>query len=173
MRPSPRHARSRRTPSGFTLVECICAITVIAVVSAVVLPVINSATTSFINAARARDASENVAYAIDRCVNLLQDAPLRANDRSISIRSANSTSIRFTDDRGLSLAGTVLSIHDSGGATAVLLRDVQTFSIGYFAADGVTGTASSPEDSWICTLQIRHADFELRTSVYLRTRSSQ
>jgi prepilin-type N-terminal cleavage/methylation domain-containing protein len=173
MRPSPRHARSHRTPRGFTLVECICAITVVGVVSAVVLPVINSATTSYVNVARSRDASENVAYALDRCVNLLQDAPLRANNGSISIRSANSTSIRFTDNRGLSLAGRVLSIRDSGGATAALLRDVQTFSIGYFAADGVTSTASAPQNSWICTLQIRHADFELRTSVYLRTRSAQ
>ncbi len=168
-----RHTRQRRARSGFTLVECICAITVIGVVSAVVLPVINSATTSYVNAAQARDASENVAYALDRCVNLLQDAPLDPTTGAVSISSANSTSIRFTDNRGLSLSGGVLSIQDANGTTAVLLRSVQTFTIGYFAVDGVTSTASAPQNSWICTVQIRHADFELRTSVYLRTRSAQ
>ncbi|XVJ58126.1 MAG: prepilin-type N-terminal cleavage/methylation domain-containing protein [Tepidisphaera sp.] len=168
MHKTSRHPRSSGTSRGFTLVECICAITVIGVVSAVVLPVINSATTSYVNAARARDVSENVAFAMDRCVNLLRDAPMKPGTADLDILSASSTSIRLSDNHAISFAGGVLSITSLAGVTAPLLRDVESFSIGYFAQDGFTSTLASPESTWICVIRIKSSDFELSQAAFLR-----
>lgn len=151
--------------------ECVCSITVIGVVAAVVLPVVNSATTSCVNAARARDVSENAAYALDRCVELLRDAPLAPGGSSLDLTAASPTSISFADGRGLSFATSVLSITDAAGVSAPLIREVESFSIGHFAQDGVTSTLNSPGDTWIYTITLKVAGFELRNTAFARSRS--
>ena len=75
----------RPSRRAYTLVECVCAITVIAVTAAVVLPVIGSATTAYANATTARDVSEDVAYALDRCAAMLRDTPPAATAASIPL----------------------------------------------------------------------------------------
>ena len=164
----PRHTHRRR---AFTLVECVCAITVIAVTSAVVLPVVNSATTSFVSAARARDISENTAYAMDRCLLMLRSAPLNAAATSVDVTSASATGITFSDRRSLSLAGGVLSMSDTSGVRVPLLKNVETFTLGQYAQNGTSSTAGTPGATWIYTVTIKSGGFELRGTAFVRARS--
>lgn len=165
-----KHARIHRR-RGFTLVECVCAISIIAVTSAVVLPVVNSATTSFVNAARARDISENTAYAMDRCLLMLREAPMNQAGTEVDVSTANAAGVVFADGRGLSFAAGVLSITDADGVTAPLLRNVESFELGHLAQDGTTSTLGTAGETWIYSVSIRSAGFELRGRAFVRARS--
>lgn len=165
---TPRTRPSRR---AFTLVECVCAITVIAITSAVVLPVVGSATTAFANAASARDTSEGVAYAVDRCAALLRDTPPTAAGGALAIASASASAITLSDGRAIAFSGGVLSLTDATGASGPLLRGVESFSLGLFGQDGATSTLAAPATTWVYTLRLRKAGFELRTVVFARARS--
>jgi hypothetical protein len=149
----------------------VCAITVIGISSAVVLPVVNSATTSYVNAARARDVSVNTAYAMDRCVMLLRDSPMNSAGTSVDITSVSATHILFADRRGLSFSGGVLTMTDASGQTAPLLRGVESFSLTCLAQNGTTSTTGAPGSTWIYNVTIRSAGFELRSTAFVRARS--
>lgn len=165
---TPFHLSAAR---GYTLVECVCAITVISVVSAVVLPLVSSATTSYANASSARDVSEDVAFALDRCLATLRDTPPAAAIGSVAISSASASEITFSDGRSLSCAGGVLSMTDDQGVTAPLLRGVEDFSLGLWAQNGSTSTMASPATTWIYSVTLKKAGFELRGCAFIRARS--
>lgn len=165
---TPRRSNPRR---AYTLVECVCAITVISVTAAVVLPVVCGATTSYVNAAAARDVSEDAAYAMDRCLAMLRDTPPSATIGRLAVSSASAAGVTFSDGRSLSFTGGVLTLTDAEGASAPLLRGVEAFTLELWAQDGTTSTLADPETTWIYGVTIRKSGFELRGRAFARARS--
>lgn len=162
-----RHPAAR----AFTLIECVCAITVIAVTSAVVLPIISGATSAYANAARARDVTDDAAYAMDRCLNLLRDAPIDASTGAVKITSASSSSVLFSDQRGISMTAGVISLRNESGVSGTLLTGVTSFSIGYYDQTGAVSTLATPGTTWMFTVQITASGFDLRGNAFVRARS--
>lgn len=166
-----RHARHHRLTPGFTLVECVCAIIVIGVTSAVVFPVINSATTGYANATRAREVSDDVSYAMDRALLLLRDTPVATSTGNAQLSTLTSTSVTFTDARSLALVSGKLQMTTASGATAPLLSNVESFTLAAFGQNGVTSTLASPAGTWMYTVRIKASGFELRGAAFVRARS--
>ncbi len=162
--------RTPPTRRAFTLVECMCSITVIAVTAAIVMPVIDSAATSYVSATKARDVSEGTAYSMDRCVAVLRDTPPSTTSGMMAISTATATSVQFTDKRGLSLVGTTLNLIGTDGALVPLLRNVTTFNLDYFDQDGKTSVLSTPGKTWRFNITIVASGFELRGGAFIRAR---
>lgn len=161
----------KRTRRGFTLLECACAIVVIGVTAAAVLPALNASTDMFVATSRARETCDNVAYAMDRTLAMLRDTRLDEAYGTAEIGSASLASISFTDGRSLSLTGTTLMLSATGSPPSPLLRDVEVFEIGLFGQDGVTSTMGSPGQTWLYTVRIKVGGFELSGRAFIRARS--
>lgn len=161
----------KRTRRGFTLLECACAIVVIGVTAAAVLPALNASTDVFVATSRARETCDNVAYAMDRTLAMLRDTRLNGTSGNAEIAAASAGSISFSDGRSLSLSGTTLMLSAQGAPPSPLLRDVEVFEIGLFAQDGVTSTMGSPGQTWLYTIRIKVGGFELSGRAFIRARS--
>lgn len=153
-----------------TLLEVVVTITILAVVAAVILPVINGATDMYASAAGLRDSSERVAFALDRSVRLLRDAPAGATPGEVGIVTAQADRVRFTDGRGLELSGTDLLLRTAAGTTAPLCRGVTAFELSYLGEDGATSTAATPADTQRIWVRIATARTSLAGSAVIRTR---
>jgi|CXWL01.1.fsa_nt_gi type II secretory pathway pseudopilin PulG len=165
--------KTRRTNTrALTLVECVCSITIIAFTAGTVLPVVNSATGAFIANDTARDTSEGVAYAMDRCLALLRDAPPATTGTGLNISSASASAIQFTDLRGLTLSGTTLNVIGSDNVSSPLLRDVSAFQIEYFAQNGTSSTSGTPASTWLFNVTITSSSgFSLRGCAFARVKA--
>lgn len=161
----------RHRRRAFTLLECACAIVVIGVTAASVLPVLNASAEVFVATARARETCDNVAYAMDRALAMLRDTRLNASSGLPEISSASVGSITLADGRSLTLNGTTLMLGAAGSPAAPLLRDVESFEVGLFGQDGVTSTMGSPSQTWIYTVRIKAGGFELSGRAFIRARS--
>jgi prepilin-type N-terminal cleavage/methylation domain-containing protein len=166
--PVRKHPTRRR---GFTMIECVCAITVLAAVASVVLPVVSGATSAYAAATRARDVSENTAYALDRVLLLLRDTPIRTSDATADLAAVSATHAILRDGRGIRLDGTTLLLVAPDGTTAPLLRGVEAFEIGAFIQNGTASSLSTPGLTWIYTVRLRISGFEVRGRAFIRARS--
>lgn len=165
MRPN---ARQRR---GATLVELIVSITIIAIVAGVSLPVIHGATDAYASAAEVRRAAERGAYAMEKAVRLLRDAPEGSGGPgTLGIATATATHIEFDDGRGLRLDGTTLRLLQPDGTEPVLCEDVEAFSISYLMQDGATSALAAPSGTQRFHISMKVRGFELRTCVMARLR---
>ncbi len=158
----------RRRGRAMTLVEVVCAIVVIGVVAAVVLPVIGGATDAYASASATRGAVESVAYALERGTRLLRDAPPGAAEGTLGIAVATPTSVVFSDGRGLELDGETLLLRSGPSDTAPLCRSVTAFELTFLARDGVTSVAGSPAMTHRVNIRLAAAGAELRTSAFPR-----
>lgn len=165
-----RTAMNIRRTRGFTLVECVCSITIIAVTAAIVMPTIDSAATGYVNASRARDVSEGTAYAMDRCVAILRDTPPSTTSGMMDITTATATSVQFADKRGLMLSGTTLNLIGTDGISVPLLRNVSSFTLDYLDQDGKTSVLATPGKTWRYNVTIVASGFELRGGAFIRAR---
>ena len=157
---------------AFSMLEMVVAVVVLAIVAAVLLPVINGATDAYASSASAREGSERLAYAMDRMARLLRDWP--AGDTGSTVASAKfdaSGVIVFSDGRGLVLSGSDLLLLDTDGSTSVLCRDVTTFELGLLKSDGVSDAASDPTLTQRVNITLGTKSAELRSTVFLRARA--
>ena len=158
-------------PSQFrtavTLLETVCAITVLAVVSASVLPVISGAVDSHSQSVLTRRQADSAAYAMERTVRLLRDVPKGSATGTVAIASAALSSITFVDGRSLSLSGGNLSFNN-GTRTSVLCRSVSTFEITYLGENGVTNTLSTPTATRRFNIRLVVGNVEFRSSAFAR-----
>jgi len=129
--------------AAFTLVEVVVSVVVLGVVAAVTLPLIGAVANSYSAAADVRERTERVAFALDRCVRLLREAPAGADASTVGVVSAGTDSVLLSNGRGIELSGGVLLLRE-GSSTAPLCRNVSSFSIGCLATDGVTSTVATP-----------------------------
>lgn len=153
---------------GMTLVEVVCAVVVIGVIAAVVMPIIAGATDAYASASSTRAAVESVAFALERSARLLRDAPPGAAEGQVGIASAGAAAITFTDGRGLELDGTTLLLRTGPSDTAPLCRGVTAFELTYLASDGVTSVQGTPALTQRLNIRLAAAGAELRTSVFPR-----
>lgn len=159
----PRYARP-----GLTLVEVICAITILSVIAAVVLPVLSGATDAYANASNTRHAVDSAAYAIERAVRLLRDAPPGTVQGAVGIAAATPQSVTFTDGRGLELSNGTLFLRQNATTTAPLCRNVTAFNLSYLSRDGVTSVIAAPTTTHRFNITLIAAGMELRTSAFPR-----
>ncbi|MCB9846462.1 MAG: type II secretion system protein [Phycisphaeraceae bacterium] len=129
---------------GVTLLETLMAIVVLAVVGATVVPLIGSSVDVYASASDAREISDRAAFAMERCVRLLREAPGEIDTGDLDITVAEPSRVEFGDGRGLSLDGEVLLMHVDADVTAPLCRDVSSFTIQYLGSDGLTDTLDTP-----------------------------
>lgn len=161
------HPRAHPIRRAATLVELMCSITIISIVAALVLPVITGAAENYAAMNAARGATERVSFAMERCVRLLRDVPRESTGNNLAISSANSTSIVFSDGRGVEKIGDVLFWRDSTGSS-VICESVESFTIDYLAQDGVTSVLGSPATARRFNITLRAAGAEIRCSATAR-----
>ncbi len=154
-----------------TLVELIVSITVLAIVSGISLPVILGATDAYAGAAETRRACERGAYALERSIRLLRDAPEGATAGTVGVSSLTASEIVFIDGRGLRLTGTTLLLLDAGGVQSVLCENVDEFSIACLADDGITSTATTPTTTQRFHLALTVRTFALKAAVFPRIKA--
>lgn len=154
-----------------TLVELVASITVLAVVGGASLPIISGATDAYAGAAETRRACERGAYAMERAIRLLRDAPEGASAGTVGIASATASEIVFTDGRGLRLSGDTLLLLSPGGVQSTLCEDVDAFAIACLADDGRTSTASDLSTTQRFHVEITVRSFNLRAAAFPRIKA--
>lgn len=167
-------SRRRSNPArrrAATLVELIVSITVLAIVGGISLPVILGATDAYAGAAETRRACERGAYALERAIRLLRDAPEGSTAGTVGITSVTASEIVLTDGRGLRLTGTTLYLLGSGGVQSTLCENVDAFSISCLADDGITSTASAPINTQRFHISLTVRSFALRAAVFPRIKA--
>ncbi|GJQ28520.1 MAG: hypothetical protein HBSAPP03_04040 [Phycisphaerae bacterium] len=160
-----------RTRRAATLVELVVSITILAIVAGVSMPVIAGATDAYAGAAEARRACERGAYALEKSIRLLRDAPDGDSPGTLGIASASATEIVFTDGRGLRLTGTTLSLLSPGGGSSVLCEDVDSFALTCLASDGRTSTAASLTSTQRFHVSLTVRSFSLHAAAFPRMKA--
>lgn len=164
---------SSRRAMGMTLVEMMASIVVLSVVGATTLPLLFVAGDSLADATQTRRSAEHAAFAMDRTIRLLREAPEGATRGTLAISSASPSSVRFGDGRGIELTGSTLYLYDSAGTRAVLCEDVRTFTLGYLAKDGTTSTLATPATTQRFTISMNVGGMELGSAAFARVRIGQ
>jgi prepilin-type N-terminal cleavage/methylation domain-containing protein len=165
MNATPTSIASRR---GLSLIETMASLVVLSVMAAVSLPMIDGATDAYVQSSALRASTENVAYALDRCVRVLRTVPLSADAQGVGLTSVSATAVRLSDGRGIELSGTTLLLRDTTGSTAPLCTDVEEFQLIPLASDGVTNTTAQPGLTRRFNIKVRTSKVDLRTSAFIR-----
>ncbi|MFO0831614.1 MAG: type II secretion system protein [Phycisphaerales bacterium] len=161
----------RHIRAAFTLLEGLLSIVVIAIIAALTLPVVNGATDNFAEASSARRATENVAFAMERTVRLLRDAPPGTTINTLDITSASQDALVFGNGSSIALqSGQLMLTTDTAAGAGVLLSGVQTFQLQYLGEDGVTSTLTAPATTQRFVITIRAGNAELRCVAFPRVR---
>ncbi len=160
----------RRTSRAFTLVEVTMTVLILAIVAGSVVPLVFSAGDNYANASNVRRTAEKTAYAMERTVRLLRDAPEGAARGTLDLAIANPSQFRYGSGRGLELSGTTLYERATDGTLSPLCDEVTGFTIQYLGDDGVTDTAASPAATQRFNITIVCNGFELRSAALARVR---
>jgi type II secretory pathway pseudopilin PulG len=163
-------ARKRSCSTAFTLVEAILAIAIIGIIASIAMPVIVGAGDAYAHSAVTRRIAEKGAYAMERTIRLLRDAPSGDERGTVGIAQASSQMVRFEDGRGVELSGTTLSLRAADGTLATLCDAVDIFELEFRAADGVTDTTANPAETQRFSVVISTGGFELRSAALARVR---
>lgn len=137
-------AVTRTTRKAFTLLELLAAILVMSIISAVLLPVLSSASESYTTTRDVRSRTEHMAFALDRIARMIRQAPIGTDDIGVGIQTATASSVLFTDGTGIELSAGQLEMVVPGAANSLLCDDIDSVTIEYFASDGITSTLTSP-----------------------------
>lgn len=164
--------QTRFTPSrrGFTLIEALMVVTILGIIAAGTLPIMQGVATNAAASDRTRRTCESGAYAMDRIARLLRDAPAGTTTGTLAVTSAAPDTIGFADNRGLFIKGDQLWFRDQSGSEDVLITNVEAFEITYLAADGVTDTSATPQTTQRFVVRLVTGGFELRIAVFPRVR---
>lgn len=157
--------RFHRRTSGFTLIELVLSMIVFSIIASVITPVIMSATESYAAARTLRGQTEGAAFAVERVVRVLREAPGGDTTR-LGVVTATSQELEFTDGSGVRLVGSDLEVLVAGEGTPVA-REVESFELLYIESDG----AAVPElnaDAHRIHVEITVSGFSLSTIVFPR-----
>lgn len=160
----------RCTSRAFTLIEVTMTVVILAIVAGSVVPLVFAASDNFANAATVRRTAEKTAYAMERTVRLLRDAPPGAARGTLDLTIADPSQFRFGTGRGIELSGSTLLERAADGTLSPLCDGVTSFAVEYLASDGVTSTSAAPQDSQRFNITIVCDGFELRSAAFARVR---
>jgi prepilin-type N-terminal cleavage/methylation domain-containing protein len=121
---------------GFTLLELVLAMTVVAVVSVVVTPVLLASADAYAAARDLRRTADEAAFATSLVTRTIREAPPGDSTR-IGVVSADADSLIFTNDTGVRLTGGTLEAVTPQGPVPVA-RGVSALAFVYVSDDGVT-----------------------------------
>lgn len=164
--------RRHVTPSrrAFTLMESLMVVTILGIIAAGTLPIMQGVATNAAASDRTRRVSESGAYAIDRIARMLRDAPPGVTNGTINLAAAAADTISFADGRSLFMKGDELWYRNTDGAEDALITNVQEFEITYLAADGVTDTSATPHTTQRFIVRLVTGGLELRIAIFPRVR---
>lgn len=157
-----------RDRPGFTLLEVVASIMVLAIISVVVMPVVHATLGHYAASVSERAAAERAAFAADRCVRFIRE--ITVDDAGVAgIATAGEEALLVADGSGLELSGQTLLLRTAGGDGHPLCTGVDGFALEYLAADGVTPTADA-ELIHRVNVTIVVGAVELRAAAFLRGR---
>ena len=177
MRRAPSNQRGLR--SGFTLVELVATIVILAAIGSIASNLILTSTDGYVDAATSAQLHTEASIGLDRIVRELRKIELddAASEVAPNIDSVTAASIAWNDNCNLTLTGSNLMLVDNGAAAAVLLSDVSSFSVQAFDADNtamastLNGAECDDVRRILITLTLQRAGVSeiLRTKLFIRS----
>lgn len=159
---------SRQSSRAFTLIEMIATVTILGIMGAAVLPIVESAGLLYAESARAARSVERASFAIDRVCRFLRETPLNDSADALAIATIAPEQISLESGDGLAFErGQLLITVD--GRTATLCADVDAFELAAMGADGVTRTEGTPDQTRTIQVRLVVDGMEARTEVFLRS----
>jgi prepilin-type N-terminal cleavage/methylation domain-containing protein len=118
---------------GFTLVEAISTVSVLAVLGSIASMLVVNSVNAFTQAATAAQLQTELSIALDRIDRHMRDVQLDASAGAgviaPDIASVSATSITWHTDYSLSFSGDQVLLVENGGTARILLDDVTSFII--------------------------------------------
>lgn len=168
-----------RTRRGFTLIETICAIVVIATVGSVSSGIIYTAIQSYRDASTRAQLSDDCSAAFDRLSKALWSIPRDTTASVVAplISNVTASSITWNTNWSLSLSGSQILLTEAGGTARPILENVTSFTITCY---NESNTALAASLSGASTQAIRRIQLQatvsrqgqtetLRTRIFIRS----
>lgn len=152
---------------GLTLVEMIATITVLGIVGATVLPVIEASGAHYAESASLRRSADRVSFAIDRVSRVLREIPATEEGNGLAIVTIRSDEITLANGTSIRMDGDRLVLEIDGRVGAVC-EGVSEFVVVATGADGVTSTVESPRDTRRIGIGIVAEGMSVRSAVFPR-----
>ena len=151
---------------GFTLIELIATMVVLAIAAASVTPLLIGLTDSA-RAARHRLAMLDALHrALDRSARLLREASPGV-EGGVDLSEATAAGFALADGRGVRFLDGTLWLDPGDGSTWPLARGIDSFSVRYLTSDGVT-EADDPAAMQRVAIMVQDDGVPLTTIVYFR-----
>lgn len=172
---------TRRRPSrprAFTLVELVATMVVLGAIGSIAATLMFGSLDGYLDATARAQLHAEASIGLDRIVRELRAVPLddAASDIAPDIDSIADTAIAWKGDSSLGLSGSSLLLVLDGGASAVLLGDVDDFTISAWDESGAalalprSGAACDAVRRLTISITLARAGVgeTLRTDVFLR-----
>lgn len=172
-------ARPPSSRRGFTLVETICALVIVATIGSVSSGIIYSAINSYRDASTRAQLHNDCSAALDRLTKVLWSIPRDTSATVVAplISNVTASSISWNTNWTLTLSGTQLMLTESGGTARSVLDNVTAFTVTCYDESNAALAASL---SGSATQAIRRIKIEvtvskqgatetLRTRVFIRS----
>lgn len=153
---------------AFTLLELLVTVLLMGIISAVLLPVISSASEAYSITQDVRARSEHIAHALDRAARIIRQAPIGTDDEGLGVVNASVSTLELSDGTGFELNGSTLEMLVPGRANTTLCQDVDDLVIQYIAEDGVTNTLASPVNAHRIIVTITSGDLTMSVVAHPR-----
>jgi len=163
---------------GFTLIELVATMVILAALSSVGAGILITATDGYTNASLTAQLHNEASIAMDRMVREVRSIGLDtgAGGSAPDIDTVTATSLAWGGNSSFSLSGTNIMLTKNGGTARVLLKDVSSFSVqAYDEADNTmaaslsgTGCDTIRRLSLSVTLTRNGVSHTLRTKLFLR-----
>lgn len=164
---------------GFTLVETICALVVVATVGSVSSGIIYTAIRSYRDASTKAQLSDDCSAALDRLTKVLWSIPRDTSASVVAplISNVTASSISWNTNWSLTLSGTQLMLTESGGTARPIVENVTAFTVSCYdqsntlLAASLSGAATQPIRRIQLQISVsRQTQTEtLRTRVFIRS----
>jgi len=169
----------RSVRRGFTLIEAVATMTILAAIATVASNIILTSADGYLNASTSAQLHTEMSIGLDRLVREVRNINLdeSAGDIAPDIDSVTASSVDWSGNNSVAFAGDELQITEDGGSAAILLTDVSSFNIQCFDEDNaaLSTTLSGSGCDVIRRIELtislqRHGVTEtLRTKVFLRS----
>lgn len=177
-KPSNSRHFSRQRAAGFTLVEAIATMTIVATIMAVVSRVVLVSVDAYAAATTRAELSSGLSTALERMCAELRQIPLVSGGSSApDIASVSATSITWSANSTLALSGSNLTLALAGGSACTLLTNVSAFNLQCYdesnvaLASSLSGNACAAIRRVQITVSVQRGGITetLRTRVFLRS----